>query len=112
MWTRGARIAHAPREERYPSDVTDAEWEIIAPMIPSQRQGGRRRETDMRDVMNAVPSQGTRQPRKVLSQALKECPPSGLQRFYVCGGIRQILSSRTKAHFPCVALLRQKSGVE
>jgi transposase len=49
-----ARIQHAPREERYPSDVTDAEWEIIAPMIPSQRQGGRRRETDMRDVMNAV----------------------------------------------------------
>jgi transposase len=54
MWTKGARIQHAPREERYPSDVTDAEWEIIAPMIPSQRQGGRRRETDMRDVMNAV----------------------------------------------------------
>ncbi len=41
MWTKGARIQHAPREERYPSDVTDAEWEIIAPMIPSQRQGGR-----------------------------------------------------------------------
>ena len=54
MWTKGARIQHAPREERYPSDVTDAEWEIIAPMIPSQRQGGRRRETDLRDVMNAV----------------------------------------------------------
>jgi transposase len=54
MWTKEARIQHAPREERYPSDVTDAEWAIIAPMIPPQRQGGRHRETDMRDVMNAV----------------------------------------------------------
>jgi transposase len=54
MWTKEARIQHAPREERYPSDVSDAEWAIIAPMIPPPRQGGRRRETDMRDVMNAV----------------------------------------------------------
>ena len=54
MWTKEARIHHAPREERYPSDVSDAEWALIAPMIPPQRQGGRRRETDMRDVMNAV----------------------------------------------------------
>jgi transposase len=54
MWTKEARIQHAPREERYPSDVTDAEWAIIAPMIPPPRQGGRHRETDMRDVMNAV----------------------------------------------------------
>ena len=54
MWTKEARIQHAPREGRYPSDVTDAEWAIIAPMIPPQRQGGRHRETDMREVMNAV----------------------------------------------------------
>jgi transposase len=54
MWTKEARIRHTPREERYPSDVTDAEWTIIAPMIPPPRQGGRHRETDMRAVMNAV----------------------------------------------------------
>ena len=54
MWTKEARIQHAPRKGRYPSDVTDAEWAIIAPMIPPQRPGGRHRETEMRDVMNAV----------------------------------------------------------
>ena len=48
-----ARVQHAPREERYPSDVTDAEWAIISP-IPPPRRGGRHRETDMREVMNAV----------------------------------------------------------
>jgi len=54
MWTREARMQHAARKVRYPSDMTDAEWAIIAPMIPPQRRGGRHRETDMRDVMNAV----------------------------------------------------------
>jgi len=54
MWTKEARIQHAPREERYPSDVTDAEWAIISPMIPPPRRGGRHRETDMQEVMNAV----------------------------------------------------------
>ena len=54
MWTKGARIQHAPRKERYPSDMTDTEWAIIAPLIPPQRPGGRHRETDMREVMNAV----------------------------------------------------------
>ena len=51
MWTKEARIQHAPHEGRYPSDVTDAEWAIIAPMIPPPRQGGRHRETNMRDVL-------------------------------------------------------------
>ena len=54
MWTQEARITHAPRTERYPSDVTDAEWALIAPMIPAPRPGGRPRETDMREVFNAV----------------------------------------------------------
>jgi transposase len=54
MWTEEARSAHAPREGRYPSDLTDAEWALVGPMIPAPRQGGRPRETDMRAVMNAV----------------------------------------------------------
>ena len=44
----------SPRKERYPSDMTDTEWAIIAPLIPPQRPGGRHRETDMREAMNAV----------------------------------------------------------
>jgi len=27
---------------RYPSDLTDAEWALIAPLIPSAKRGGRR----------------------------------------------------------------------
>lgn len=54
MWSQEARREHAPRAGRYPSDMTDAEWVIVAPMIPPPRQGGRRRGTDMRAVMDAV----------------------------------------------------------
>ena len=54
MWTKEARIQHLPRNERYPSDMTDTEWAMIAPLIPPQRPGGRHRKTDMREVMNAV----------------------------------------------------------
>ena len=54
MWTDEQRRAHAPRGGRYPSDVTDEEWAIIEPMIPPARPGGRKRETNMREVFNAI----------------------------------------------------------
>jgi transposase len=54
MWTKEARERHVPRKDRYPSDLTDAEWQLIEPMIPKPRRGGRPRSTDMREVMNAV----------------------------------------------------------
>jgi transposase len=54
MWTEEARKRYAPRKERYPSDLTDAEWDLIKPMIPEAQRGGRPRSADMREVMNAV----------------------------------------------------------
>ena len=37
----------------YPSDLTDAQWEIILPLIPVYKVG-RPREVDMREVVNAI----------------------------------------------------------
>src|SRR3974377_1156917 len=54
MWTGEARVRHMARKERYISDLTDGEWELIKPMIPEAQRGGRPRKTDMREVMNAV----------------------------------------------------------
>jgi transposase len=54
MWTEAARKQHAPRKGRYPSDLTDAEWALIEPLIPPAERGGRPRKTDVREVMNAV----------------------------------------------------------
>jgi putative transposase len=38
----------------YPSDLTDAQWELVAPFIPPAKHGGRPRTTDMREVLNAI----------------------------------------------------------
>ena len=39
---------------RYPSDLTDAEWVIVEPMIPPARHGGRRRSVNVREVLNGI----------------------------------------------------------
>ena len=39
---------------QYTTDLTDTEWVIIGPMIPKEKQGGRPREQDMREITNAV----------------------------------------------------------
>ena len=38
----------------YPSDLQDAEWARLEPLIPPARPGGRPRKTDMRAAMNAI----------------------------------------------------------
>ncbi len=38
----------------YPTDVTDEQWTLLEPMIPPARPGGRPREIDVREVINAL----------------------------------------------------------
>src|SRR5260370_37559571 len=38
----------------YSSDLTDAQWQLIAPLIPPAKPGGRDRETNMREAINAI----------------------------------------------------------
>ena len=40
--------------QRYPTDLTEAEWTLLAPLIPVAKPGGRPRTTDMREVVNAI----------------------------------------------------------
>ena len=40
--------------QRYPTDLTEAEWTLLAPLIPAAKRGGRPRTTDMREVINAI----------------------------------------------------------
>jgi putative transposase len=41
------------RTQSYPSDVSDAQWALVEPLIPVY-SGGRPRKTDLRDVVDAV----------------------------------------------------------
>lgn len=38
----------------YATDVTDGQWRLIEPSIPPPKSGGRPREVDTREVLNAV----------------------------------------------------------
>ncbi len=38
----------------YSSDLTDAQWQRIAPLIPPAKPGGRHRSVDIRAVLNAI----------------------------------------------------------
>jgi transposase len=54
MWTPEHRRAANRRGLRYPSDLTDDEWAIVAPMIPPGRHGGRKRSVNVREVLNGI----------------------------------------------------------
>jgi putative transposase len=38
----------------YPSDLTDAQWEELAPLIPPAKPGGHHRTVDMREIINGI----------------------------------------------------------
>jgi len=42
------------KRKAYPTDVSDAQWAIIDPLIPAAKRGGRRRTVCMREVINAI----------------------------------------------------------
>jgi transposase len=54
MWTEITRPKYERDGLRYASDLTDAEWALIAPHIPRPKRLGRPRTTDLREVVNAI----------------------------------------------------------
>ena len=38
----------------YSTDLSDAQWALVEPLLPAARPGGRPRTTDMREVLNAI----------------------------------------------------------
>jgi transposase len=53
-WTEITRAKYRRDGLRYASNMTDAEWSLIAPMMPKVNRIGRPRETDLRAVVNAI----------------------------------------------------------
>jgi putative transposase len=52
MWTPTSRRQHSRDHLRYGSDLSDAEWEIIAAFMPPPARTGRPREWPMRETIN------------------------------------------------------------
>jgi putative transposase len=53
-WTETTRAQYRRDELRYASDTTEAEWAVIAPLMPAPRRLGRPRQTDLRAVVDAI----------------------------------------------------------
>lgn len=54
MWTSENRGRYDRSHLRYESDLTDAEWAAIAPLIPPAKRGGNKRTVDVREVLNGL----------------------------------------------------------
>jgi len=54
MWTKANRGKYNRDGLRYPSDLTDDEWALVEPLIPPAKRGGRRREVNVREVLNGL----------------------------------------------------------
>ena len=108
MWTVENRARYNRDHLRYPSDLTDAEWAQIAPLIPRARSGGRRREVDERDLMNGM--------MYVLSAGCqwryipKDLPPKSTVYRYFCDWSRDRTLDRI--HHVLYVKCREKLGLE
>lgn len=54
MWKPEHRHLASRGGLRYPSDMNDAEWALVAPLIPPARRGGRRRSVNIREILNGI----------------------------------------------------------
>jgi putative transposase len=42
------------KRKPYPSDLSDAEWELLQPLLPPERGRGRKRQVNLREIVNAI----------------------------------------------------------
>lgn len=54
MWTVENRARHDRSELRYPSDLTNDEWNLAKAEIPRAKRGGNKRTVEVREVMNGL----------------------------------------------------------
>ncbi len=54
VWTDENRTRYDRRDQRYPSDLTDAEWVILEPLLPVAQGCGRPRVHRLREIMNGI----------------------------------------------------------
>lgn len=51
--SRLPEIAH-PHRKPYPSDLSDAEWEVLRPLLPASKGFGHPVTVDFREILNAI----------------------------------------------------------
>ncbi|QEW29763.1 Transposase (plasmid) [Roseovarius indicus] len=82
-WTELTRNRYERTAPRYASDVTDEEWEIVAPLLPGANPLGRPREVELRLVWDAI--QYVAASGCAWSLLPKDFPPVSTVRYYFYG---------------------------
>src|SRR4051812_37118831 len=59
---RPPRTATTQARRTYDTDLTDAQWEILRPLLPPPPGGGRPRKTELGECLNAIPFVPPRRP--------------------------------------------------
>ena len=54
MWASENRGRYERSKLRYPTELTDGEWALVAPLIPPAKRGGNKRGVDLREVVNGL----------------------------------------------------------
>ena len=54
MWTKENRARYDRSKLRYESDLTDAEWALVAPLLPPAKHGGAHRTVNEREIVNGL----------------------------------------------------------
>src|SRR4051794_17039396 len=54
MWTAETRRTYDRKDLRYPTDMTDAEWDLARPFVDVAQSRSGQRRVDLREVLNAV----------------------------------------------------------
>src|SRR5579863_3347418 len=87
MWTTENRHRYDRDKLRYPSDLTDAEWQLIKPVYPLRgstppaKRGGGERTVNMREVVNGVNVLSTGCQWRYIP---KDLPPRSTVNGYFC----------------------------
>jgi putative transposase len=92
----------------YPSDVTDAEWNVISPLLPLAKAGGRPRTAVLREVVNALFY--LNRSGCAWRMLPKDFPPHQTVYDYFRGWRKD--GTWTKVHDALRDLLREKAGRE
>lgn len=53
-WTEITRKRYQRKADRYSSDLTNAEWSVVVPLLPGRNRLGRPRKVDLRDIWDAI----------------------------------------------------------
>ena len=54
MWTKENRALYDRSKLGYESDLTDAEWALVAPLLPPAKHGGAHRTVNEREIVNGL----------------------------------------------------------